>query len=1625
MKYRASSCVWVALFIWAFTAPHIQAQDTGFDPSWYDPNATYVKVGVVEDGMYRITGSDLSALNIPLSSISPNTLKVLRNGEEVPLHYVGNNVQLEPEAEIYFVGHRNTGEEEAWAYRDNPEWQSSTYYSLFSDTTFYWLTWGGERGDRYTLANFRDPSSFPQVNALRDTLHIEADELYNKGDGNLNAENPFYTRGEGYYFNRRFTHTQGSDPITQSYSASIVDPLLTDDLLYFSLKLSSFTPSQHQVQLEMPRLVNGNAEYVLEDNVSWEGYDFAFLKTSFPQNQLTSTTSFQPRLTSFADPNELPNGVYLDWMEVSYMRQLKARNNQLRFFFTGNRAYFEMAGFSNEAMLALSPTDGRFFEVNRAGNLSYFGDQPTQPATYWVATHSAAKTPEVLKLDASSNLATTSNGADYIILTTQMLYPSATAMAGYHQAQNGFETLIVDIQDVFDQFDYGRPTPLAMRRFVHQTQRWSQKPTYLLLWGDALYPDPDRPRTEWELPSYGNASSDGWLAMQFDGSDDWTEVLALGRIPVRSNEDGLLFLEKLSTYEATPLEKWQKRMMVLVGGREPNEQLQLQSLVLPWSNRALAAPTGMDTLNFFSNTEDPFGIEGAFQDSLRVAFREGASWLTYFGHSAAVTWEIVTDDPKDFNNAPKLPLAISLGCRTGAFAGGPTESSNIPVLGEKLVVGSLNGGIAHWGSTGLGSVAASTQMGGILNEVVFSDTLRTLGQIFQEVKRRYAAPGIPPSLRDHVQYSLIGDPATQLAIPTKADFTMTPSQIRITPQTPIPADSILTISAQLNNLGLVPKDSITVSLSHTAPDGTVHTQTLRTAPFRLSQDVAFSVALSEALVGNNLFRVQVDPENTYTEVSEENNVAERNHVVFSSQVTLLAPNNLGTVPSEGPVKLRVNYLNQDPAQTMVVFQLDTAPTFDTPALKTFSTPAAGSFATWSLDEPLATGPIYYWRAGLETSGEPINWRDAVFTVQESDDQHTWLQEGDLFSLNTLSPTLKRQNNEWQFEQYDVEVKYSGDTGGGQFRGQFEVNGAAFERLGLGFGLLILDGDLGTYKASGSMALYDNNFYDPVSERAELDSLVSLIEEGDYIFIRTRHVGRRSGPEIPEDVKDVFRGLGSTAIDTLTYDNLWLMRTRAGHPEETIEVVPTGTNELQLEAILYFNEPEGQTQSPRIGPARAWESLSWKTELPSAVSEIIVDVLDANSDEVLVGGLTTEAPVDISSIDAEAYPFIRLQATLRDTTQQATPQLLRWGVNYLTVPEIVMDQSSLVLSADTLNESEPLTLSAKVLNLSATPADTIVVTLELTDMNNNTTLVAADTLSSLAADSEASFSFELETLGLLGDNQLTLTAVQPGLPESLTFNNTAITNFTVRGDRVPPALRVTVDGTAYPADPEPIRDLQSPDIPQLPARPTIEVVFSDENPFRLLTDTTLATITLDDKVIPFSSPDVQFEPATEAKNEARIIYTPDFTGEDAVHTLVVTAFDVNGNEAEGSPYQFHFRIATTFALESVYPYPNPMSSFTRFAFLVKGANTALIDDFRIRIYTLSGRVVQEFDLIENPSRLDGNQLRVGWNKLTWDGTDADGDLLAPGVYLYKVYLKADGQEVAVNNESGIEKLVIIR
>src|SRR5690606_16252146 len=157
-------------------------------------------------------------------------------------------------------------------------------------------------------------------------------------------------------------------------------------------------------------------------------------------------------------------------------------------------------------------------------------------------------------------------------------------------------------------------------------------------------------------------------------------------------------------------------------------------------------------------------------------------------------------------NANRLPIALSLGCRTGAFAGGSNLLADTPVLAEQLVVGSLNGAILHWGSSGLGSISGSVVLGNHVHRLVIQDTLRVMDKVFQEAKRLHAVAS-GSLFKDLLQFALLGDPATRYNLPVQPEFSMSPEQITITPPAPIPADSLLSISAEIRNFGLMPADS--------------------------------------------------------------------------------------------------------------------------------------------------------------------------------------------------------------------------------------------------------------------------------------------------------------------------------------------------------------------------------------------------------------------------------------------------------------------------------------------------------------------------------------------------------------------------------------------------------------------------------------------------------------------------------------------------------------------------------------------------------------------------------------------------------------------------------------------------
>lgn len=94
------------------------------------------------------------------------------------------------------------------------------------------------------------------------------------------------------------------------------------------------------------------------------------------------------------------------------------------------------------------------------------------------------------------------------------------------------------------------------------------------------------------------------------------------------------------------------------------------------------------------------------------------------------------------------------------------------------------------------------------------------------------------------------------------------------------------------------------------------------------------------------------------------------------------------------------------------------------------------------------------------------------------------------------------------------------------------------------------------------------------------------------------------------------------------------------------------------------------------------------------------------------------------------------------------------------------------------------------------------------------------------------------------------------------------------------------------------------------------------------------------------------------------------------------------------------------IDRVYNYPNPFKQETWFTF-----NLYQEGDVTVKIYTIGGRMIKT---------LAQSSRSFGYNQIYWDGRDADGSVLANGVYFYKIAVKGSSGEV-----SKIGKLVVMK
>jgi hypothetical protein len=130
-----------------------------------------------------------------------------------------------------------------------------------------------------------------------------------------------------------------------------------------------------------------------------------------------------------------------------------------------------------------------------------------------------------------------------------------------------------------------------------------------------------------------------------------------------------------------------------------------------------------------------------------------------------------------------------------------------------------------------------------------------------------------------------------------------------------------------------------------------------------------------------------------------------------------------------------------------------------------------------------------------------------------------------------------------------------------------------------------------------------------------------------------------------------------------------------------------------------------------------------------------------------------------------------------------------------------------------------------------------------------------------------------------------------------------------------------------------------------------------------------------------------------------------------HTLSVRAWDVYNNSNEN---QVEFLVASdeNMAIKNLLNYPNPFTTKTNFHFDHNKSGQEL--NIAINIFSISGRVVKTLY-----AKIPNASSHV--SEIEWDGKDEYGQILAKGVYIYKIKVKSEDGK----SEEEFQKMVLLK
>ncbi|GAB4021706.1 hypothetical protein GCM10028808_67400 [Spirosoma migulaei] len=877
-----------------------QTSSTDPDPTyWINYAQAYYKIPIAENGLYRITTTELKKAGLPVNQIDPTTIQVVHRGVEQAIYVEGEaDKQFDPSDFLEFYGRGNDGTQDSLLYRgDEPrphQAQPHTYYSLFSDTTAYFLTWrlDGKPGKRmvaYTDTVYAgmkaEPYHWGEVRQLLTDTYPPG-TIYPLGAGFDNgAILTNYDHGEGWTGPVVKATDQFSQTSTLTNYRSITS--LTGETVNpkVSFLLVGRNAGKHQV-----RCMAGASAATLQEirTVDFTNYESiqvdADLKSADIDPSGTVTLSIQPQ----EDGEE----VSLSYLKIQYPQptdlagatqqvfRLRATNEGRSFLDASNAS-------ANTHLVDISdPNNVERVNGNLIGGHWRGVVHKTQTSRILLATTQPRMVPSIVpvsfhRIDPKQ--------PDFIIITHPLLRQPVggyadpvQAYAAYRASETGgdFDTLTVNIDQLFNQFSYGERHPLAIRRFAqYMLQGGGANPKFLFLIGQSRDPQRVRkvPNAAWLdlIPNAGWPGSDIGLVEGLNGESSNVPALPIGRLNASNSQNVLDYLNKVKEHENTGEPAlWRKNVLHLSGGRSRYELLAFRSYVDDFKSVIEAPYAGGRVATLSKKTDN-------LVESLPVSnlINQGVGLITLVGHSSLDVADIdigfVSNDILGYRNKGRYPFLLVNGCAAGnTFFGRPTFGSDwvlAPNRGAVLFLAHTYNGFAGPLKNYSDQVYA-----------LFADSqyvAQPIGLIQQEAIRRYLRTNTSIfDLTTAQQMTLQGDPAVRVFPFPTPDFAFAPGslQLRNSQGDSLTAQSdSARISGVVVNYGRVTNSPLSLRIRQYEVNGKLlgDYQVTQRSPV-YADTLSWLIPVVKSAATSTYVELVLDPDDQLKEGNEQNNTEE-------------------------------------------------------------------------------------------------------------------------------------------------------------------------------------------------------------------------------------------------------------------------------------------------------------------------------------------------------------------------------------------------------------------------------------------------------------------------------------------------------------------------------------------------------------------------------------------------------------------------------------------------------------------------------------------------------------------------------------------------------------------------------